>query len=73
MSTTNCTPQLLTSEQAAKVLGLRPQTLTLWRYTRRRPQPRYIRVGTRAIKYRHDDLLAFLDRQTVYVAAESDD
>ena len=56
--------ELLTPEQAAERMGLRPQTLAVWRTTGRYGLP-YIRAG-RLIRYRPEDLDAFLNsrRQT---------
>ena len=56
--------ELLTPEQAAERMGLRPQTLAVWRTTGRYGLP-YIRAG-RLIRYRPEDIDAFLNsrRQT---------
>lgn len=56
--------ELLTPEQAAARMGLKPQTLAVWRTTGRYGLP-YIRAG-RLIRYRPEDIDAFLDgrRQT---------
>lgn len=56
-------PKLLNEDAAADLLGVRPQTLTTWRSTKRYPLP-YVRVG-RLIYYREADLLAFLDSRLV--------
>jgi excisionase family DNA binding protein len=55
-------PQILTTEQAAKLLGVRPQTLMNWRSTRRQRVP-FIRVG-RAVRYRRADVEAWLTKRT---------
>lgn len=64
MTSTVSPPELLTPEQAAARMGLRPQTLAVWRTTGRYGLP-YIRAG-RLIRYRPEDIDAFLDgrRQT---------
>jgi predicted DNA-binding transcriptional regulator AlpA len=60
-------PSLMTEREAAAALGVKPQTLNLWRTTKRYPLP-YTKVG-RAVRYRASDLLAFLDSRTVDPAA----
>ena len=54
---------LLTEAQTASFLGLRPQTLAVWRCTHRY-RLKYIRVG-RAIRYRATDVERFLADRTV--------
>jgi hypothetical protein len=56
-------PKLLNENAAADLIGVRPQTLSVWRSTKRYPLP-YVRVG-RLIYYRESDLLAFLDSRLV--------
>jgi excisionase family DNA binding protein len=60
------TPQknidLLTNEEAAAYLGLKPGTLDVWRSTKRYCLP-YIKVG-RLVRYRKSDLDRFLEEQT---------
>lgn len=60
----SASPTLLTPEQAAERMGLRPQTLAVWRTTGRYGLP-YVRVG-RLIRYKPEDIDTFLDgrRQT---------
>ena len=60
--------KLLNESEAADLLGLRSQTLSLWRSTKRYDLP-FIRVG-RAIRYRLRDIAAFLERRTVGGATE---
>ena len=48
--------------ETAKVLGVAVQTLRNWRHLRKGPP--YIKLG-RAIRYRDEDLLAFLERHRV--------
>ncbi len=57
-------PTLLTSEEAAEVLGIKPGTLEVWRCTHRYPLP-YVKVG-RSVRYRPDDLEQFLRERTVH-------
>jgi len=47
-------------EQAARYLGVKLETLAVWRCTKRYYLP-YIKVG-RLVKYRIDDLDAFIER-----------
>jgi len=56
-------PTLLTEDQAAEYLSLAPSTLAVWRSTGRYSLP-FIRVG-RLIRYRREDLDAFLERRRV--------
>ena len=54
---------LLTREQAAEFLGVRPQTLAVWASAKRYALP-YIKVG-RCVRYRMRYVEAFLDSRTV--------
>jgi excisionase family DNA binding protein len=54
---------LLTRDQAADFLGVKPQTLAVWLTSRRYNLP-VIKVG-RLCRYRLRDLEAFLERRTV--------
>lgn len=56
-------PKLLTRQQAAEFLGLAVVTLEVWASSQRYDLP-YIKVG-RAVRYRREDLEAFLERNTV--------
>jgi len=56
-------PKLLTREQAAEYLGLKPQTLSTWAVTGRYGLP-YLKIG-KLVRYRLADLDAFLERRTV--------
>lgn len=58
-------PKLLTEAEAADYLGVKPQTLCAWRCTKRYSLP-YIKVG-RLVRYRPEDLEAFLAERTVGV------
>lgn len=49
----------LTTKQAAAYLGLKPNTLDVWRCKRVRYQPPYLKLG-RAIRYELADLDAWL-------------
>ena len=50
---------LLTTEQAAALLGLKPRALESWRY--RGCGPIYVRVSARSIRYRKSDLDAWIE------------
>lgn len=57
------TTRLLTREEAAAYLGLKPQTLASW-VVRRIAGPPFIKVG-RSVRYRKSDLDKWLDSQVV--------
>ena len=54
---------LLSSKQAADLLGVQEHTLAVWRCNKRYPLS-YVKVG-RYIKYRVADLQAFIEIRTV--------
>jgi excisionase family DNA binding protein len=53
------TSLMLTPKEAAEFLGVREQTLAVWRATKRYPI-RYLKVG-RSVRYRRADLEAWLE------------
>jgi excisionase family DNA binding protein len=55
-------PELLTTQQAADHLGVTPQTLAVWRCTRRYAVP-FVKVGSK-VRYRRADLDRFLRSRT---------
>jgi len=59
--------ELLTEDQAADLLQVRPQTLSNWRCTGRVKLP-YVRLGNKLIRYRRDQVDAFISNQTVHEA-----
>ena len=59
---------LLTSSQAAELLGVTVATLATWRCTGRYPLP-WVRVG-RCIRYRPEDLVAFIESRLEGVPRE---
>lgn len=63
-------PSLLTREQAADFLGIERQTLAAWAVSGSYDLP-FIRVG-RSVRYRRDDLLAWLDSRTVRPGASQE-
>ena len=62
MSETASTDRLLRPDEVADRLGIPPGTLANWRY--QHLGPTYLKVG-RHVRYRADDVDAWLDRQTV--------
>ncbi len=55
--------RLLTRKEAADFLGIRLNTLALWKSTKRYNLP-VVKVG-RLAKYRYGDLLEFVEQRTV--------
>jgi len=53
--------KLLDTKEAARYLGLAPETLVNWRCTKQYDLP-YCKVG-RLVRYRREDLDAFLERR----------
>ncbi|MBK0332511.1 helix-turn-helix domain-containing protein [Brachybacterium sp. MASK1Z-5] len=51
--------RLLTEQEAASMLGLKPATLRTWRSTGRAGQPRWCKIG-RACRYRLSDVQAYI-------------
>lgn len=60
-------PKLLTPEQAAEILGVRVQTMAVWRSYGRYPLP-FVRAG-RLIRYRTEDLIKFIEDRTQNITA----
>jgi predicted site-specific integrase-resolvase len=54
--------ELLDDKAAAAVLDVTPGTLSVWRSTGRYALP-FLKVG-RKVRYRHSDLLAWLEKRT---------
>lgn len=61
--------KMLTTEQAAEYLGLKPSTLTNWRSTGRYPIP-FVKVGGNT-RYRKADLDKFLEQRTIAHTGET--
>jgi excisionase family DNA binding protein len=55
--------RLLTEDEAAEVLGVTPQTLSVWRCTKRYPLA-FIKAG-RLVRYRQKDLEKFIESRCV--------
>ena len=51
-------PVLLTAEETAEILGVKPQTLAVWRCAKRYGLP-YLKLG-RSIRYRLVDVESFI-------------
>lgn len=62
---------LMTTEEAAEFLGIRKTTLETWRCLGRQPQPAFVRVGMRVIRYRRADLERFIAANVVGDESES--
>jgi excisionase family DNA binding protein len=50
----------LTRQEAATMLGLRPQTLAVWAMTGRNLP--YVKLGGKVVRYRREDVEAFIDK-----------
>jgi len=61
---------LLSREEAAAYLDLKPQTLACWASTRRY-NLRFVKVG-RNVRYRKADLDRFIEARTVGAAADGE-
>lgn len=55
--------KLLSPAAAAERLGLKKQTLAIWRIEKRQPLP-YVKLGGRVF-YRAEDLEKFIERNTL--------
>ncbi len=58
---------LLTSEQAAEYIGIKVNTLAIWRMQRRPGSPAFVRVGSH-VRYRQSELERWIKSQTVEYA-----
>jgi excisionase family DNA binding protein len=61
---------MMTREQAAEYLGVKPQTLSVWATTGRYDLP-FVRVG-RSVRYRLADLEQFIASRTVTSTGQAD-
>ena len=61
-------PQLLTPEQTAAALGVKSQTLALWRCNKRYDLA-WVKVG-RLVRYREDDVASFLAKHRFTASGE---
>ena len=62
MSDTTTAPKLLTRQQAAEYLNVKPQTLAKWAMTKRYNLP-VVRLG-KSVRYRLEDLDRFIEDNT---------
>jgi len=53
---------LITPEEAARLLGVKPSTLAAWRTLGRYHLP-YVKIGAK-VRYRPEDIDAFIERRT---------
>lgn len=63
MNTETLNDRLLSTNEAAELLGLPPQTLVSWRCTRTVRIP-FVRIG-RAVRYKRSAIETFIERSTV--------
>lgn len=56
--------EILTPEQAATMLGLKTQTLAVWRSVDRYKLP-FLKIGSKTVRYRRSDVQAFLNQAVV--------
>jgi excisionase family DNA binding protein len=63
------TPQLLSTKEAARLLGIHYNTMCKWRI--RGIGPRFVKVGT-AIRYRESDIEEWLQNRTYSNTTEYD-
>ncbi len=56
---------LLPAKKVAPMLGMKEQTLNVWRWLQRSGQPApalpFVKIGRRAIRYRKSDVLKFIE------------
>jgi len=55
--------ELLNEEQAAEFLNIKPNTLAVWRSTKRYPIP-FVKIGA-CVRYKRADLEAFIQENRV--------
>ena len=56
--------RLLNENETAQILGVKPQTLALWRCRERNTDLRFLRIG-RVIRYRMEDVEQFIQSHAV--------
>lgn len=54
---------LMTTEAAAEVLRLKPETLATWRYTREGGGLPFVKLGGGRVRYRPSDVRAFIEQK----------
>lgn len=55
---------ILTENEAAEFLGLKPITLAMWRCNKRQNIP-YVKLGSKLVRYRLEDLQAWMASRLV--------
>ncbi len=60
---------LLTTEEAAKRLGIRPNTLAHWRLNGK--GPRFLKVGRMHVRYRPEDIERWIEAHMVTPGREA--
>lgn len=55
------TDKLLTTQQAAEMLGLSPNTLNQWRNLKR--GPRFVKIS-KCVRYSEAEILSYIEQQT---------
>jgi len=60
-------PDRYNAKEAADILGIREETLAVWRCTKRYPLP-YVKIG-RKVFYRGGDLKRFIESRVVRMEA----
>lgn len=60
--------QLLTTKQAAQILGVSIAFLERDRWAGARVP--FVKIGSRAVRYRHSDLLAYIESCTYYSTSQ---
>jgi len=68
MTVNRPTRKYLDTVEAAQFLGVAPQTLTVWRCTKRYNLP-YVKVGG-SVRYEESDLIAFMESRKVHPIAD---
>jgi len=62
---------LLTESQAASLLGFTPRALQMWRY--RGGGPKFVKISSRAVRYRRRDLLDWIESRIRFSTSDSGD
>jgi len=52
--------RLLSTKQAAEILGISPTTLRIWRVAGRKVGLGYVKIGPRIVRYERSELARFL-------------
>ena len=63
--------KLLTPEEVSQIIGITPESLSVWRCTARYQIP-YIKIGSR-VRYRESDIMNWLNQRTQNKGDEHED